>query len=73
VLVLRTIGVYHSHDVCSVLTRHVLSKSTSAEDGKKEVLWSLRMSMLSRKWLTDMGNAYPIVLFVYLLKTFLFE
>ena len=38
-LVLRTIGVYHSHDMCEALARHVLSINTSAKDEKKGALW----------------------------------
>ena len=37
-LVLRTIGVYHSHNMCEALARYVRSINTSAYDEKKAAL-----------------------------------
>nr|WP_313980016.1 hypothetical protein [uncultured Prevotella sp.] len=37
-LVLRTIGVYHPHDMCEALARYVRSINTSAYDKKKAAL-----------------------------------
>jgi len=37
-LVLRTIGVYHPHDMCEALARYVRSINTSAKDEKKGAL-----------------------------------
>ena len=37
-LMLRTIGVYHPHDMCEALARYVQSISTSANDEKKAAL-----------------------------------
>jgi len=38
-LVLRTIGVYHPHNMCETLARYVRSINTSAKDEKKGTLW----------------------------------
>ena len=35
---LRTIGVYHSHNMCEALARHVRSINTLAKDEKKGAL-----------------------------------
>lgn len=37
-LMLRTIGVYHPHDMCEALARYVRSINTSANDEKKAAL-----------------------------------
>ena len=37
-LALRTIGVYHPHNMCEALARYVLSINTSAKDEKKGAL-----------------------------------
>jgi len=37
-LALRTIGVYHSHNMCEALARHVRSINTLAKDEKKGAL-----------------------------------
>ena len=37
-LALRTIDVYHPHDMCEALARHVRSVNTSAKDKKKGAL-----------------------------------
>ncbi|WP_282958351.1 hypothetical protein [Prevotella melaninogenica] len=37
-LALRTIGVYHQHNMCEALARYVRSINTSAKDEKKGAL-----------------------------------
>ena len=37
-LALRTIGVYHSHNMCEAVARYVQSINTSAKDEKKGAL-----------------------------------